>query len=287
MNRALAAVLVAGVVVSACGAAASTGPAESTGVSSLPGSSSPSPSEPAAVSGQPTPTAETTSPPELRVGLTATVIVNRLAVREGPGTSQPFMPVRRWNDDTRTGTLVTAALRLDSGHPVLVDAGPLVLGDTLWYRVTDALDPDQPVFWDADNDGSPDAGWIAGWSNGDTYLAQDEPAPSAPPLGTYGRPIYWAIHGIGDAESSRVDFPPLDEGVWNPIGLDWYAAAPEGGGCDINLTLEPDAWGMGSGNVHAWGFGYGTSEGMELLGEKWLSVHSDCSWTLVAYARNG
>jgi hypothetical protein len=282
VQRSLVALVLASLLSAACSTADITSSVTaSLSISPSPGASTEeSPAEPSP-SPQPSPSAAALPPFE-----TAKVVVDGLAVRQGPGTSRPFIAAYRDDYVAGTAELVTDQLRLRSGHYLRIWAGPLVLDDTMWYRVHNVQQPDeeQPLRW-MGSDGSVDAGWVAGASHGDVYLVAEEmPQPSNAPPFAVGR--YWAMHGVGDATSRRIDFP-LDEGGSSPVGVDWFAADPEGMDCEFTVTLEPDGWELASAGVHDWGEGRGLGAQVELLGEKWLSVDSDCSWALVAFAQQG
>jgi hypothetical protein len=183
---------------------------------------------------------------------------------------------------------VTDEVRLSSGHLLYVWAGPLLRDGAWWYRVQDypqapGEDPDEEWAWGTAEGDLLDAGWVAGAVGDQAYLVVDgRPQPYPPPT------PWWTMHGVGSAKSAIVDFPALDEGAWNPIGVEWYAADPEGQDCHIAVTMEPDGWDMGSQVIHDWGSGGGVTPPEEmLLGEKWVEVDSDCSWTVVGVAQNG
>ena len=140
------------------------------------------------------------------------------------------------------------------------------------------------MVWGTSRDDLSDIGWVAGAVGDQAYLVADKlPRPNPGPP-----PPYWTMHGVESVRSAVVNFPPLDEGVWNPIGVEWYAADPEGQDCQIAVSMQPDGWEMGNQVIHEWGSGGGVTplDGL-LLGDKWLEVESDCSWTVVGIARNG
>jgi hypothetical protein len=233
-----------------------------------------------------TPTANLLEPFE-----TAKIVVDGLAVRQAPGTSRPFVEGHRNNPDG-TSDLVTDEVRLPRGYYVLVDAGPLLFEDIPWYRVENlpqpGQDPTDELVWQSQTDRIHNWGWVAGSARGTSYLKEAAfPYPSdSPPF--YPLPRYWTMHGVGSARSSTLNFPPLDEGVWNPVQVQWVALDPDGGSCGMKVTMRPDGWDMGSGTVIDWGGGALSSPPEEvLLGEKWLEVESDCSWTLTAGPSQG
>ena len=98
------------------------------------------------------------------------VDVNGLAVRAAPFTSSALAV------GYRLGGARIGPVRLDAGAYVSVDLGPLVIGDTTWYRVWLAENAElhySTILWDTKNDGpNPiEPGWIAASVGDDEYVS--------------------------------------------------------------------------------------------------------------------
>jgi hypothetical protein len=214
---------------------------------------------------------------------TVRVRVNGLAVRREPSTSAPLVTAYSSNDPAAAP--VTDEVRLDDGYFLWIEDGPLLIHGIVWYRVANnILQPgdgmDDVVLWDADGDEfRGDYGWLAGGDGQTLYVEPSEPPPPDPSAPVHGpHPQPWALlHGVGDARSD-----PFEPGV-TPVGIRWYAADPEGETCRITITLMPvgvemlgsevDVW---SGGDNFWPRDYQTP----LLGDHWIEIATDCSWSL-------
>jgi hypothetical protein len=176
--------------------------------------------------------------------------------------------------------LVTDEVRVNEGHYVFVDAGPLVVAGVAWYRVINVAQPgDEPedtLRWDADGDDSRfDAGWVAGGDARTSFLVPDEPPPSNGPSHGHGLDPLLLMAGAGNATSD-----PFFTDV--PVGISWHAADPDGDACDMSITLEPASIDMGSLHVERFASGddWWPRDGSPTGGDYRIDVQSDCSWSL-------
>jgi hypothetical protein len=210
----------------------------------------------------------------------ARVTVDGLAVRRGPGTDFDLVSSYRYDADTNTEVLDEGEVRLDDGHYVWVEDGPLVIDGVPWYRVYDSLpqtEPrEEPARWDADGDDfRADAGWVAGGSGSEAYLVpEDAPEPDGPVGGEGPEPYAIIFETGGDATEP---FSP-DAAV----GIRWAAAAPDGGSCTITFRLEPAGVEMASVQVDRWAIGeaFWPEDGSVPEGEQRVEVETDCTWSL-------
>lgn len=216
------------------------------------------------------------------------VTVNGLAVRRGPGTQYDLVSDYRYDDETNTEVLETDEVRLDEGHFLWVEDGPLVIDGVPWYRVYDSLPQTEPRDdigrWDADGDEFlTDAGWVAGGSGSNAYLVLETgPEPSGPIFGE-GLDPYAITFGTGDGRTDSFDF-----GL--PVSARWAAAAPEGGSCSIVIRLVPADIEIVSMEVDEWAFGddfWPKDMITGPTGEHWLEVETDCTWSLRAFRVQG
>ena len=122
--------------------------------------------------------------------------MNGLAVRAAPITSSALAIGYRLGGE-RIGPV-----RLDEGAYVSVDLGPLVIGDTTWYRVWPAENAElhfSTILWDTKNDGpNPiEPGWIAASVGDDEYVSPfraSQPQDYLPLL----------VSGIGNYQSELI-----------------------------------------------------------------------------------
>lgn len=246
-----------------------------------------------APSGSPGPTAGPSPTPDGELALIAPwqsvrVTVSGLAVRRGPGTQYELVSNYRYDDETNTEVLEAEEVRLDEGHFLWAEDGPLVIDGVPWYRVYDSLPQTEPRDdigrWDADGDEfRADPGWVAGGSGSDAYLVPDEaPEPSGPIYGE-GPDPYAITFGTGDGRTDAFD-------LGLPVGVRWAAAAPEGGSCSIFIRLEPAGIEIVSMDVDEWGVGddfWPKDMSSGPTGEHWLEVETDCTWSLRAVPVQG
>jgi hypothetical protein len=259
-------------------ASPSPDPAETPGDSPAP-TDTPDPAETPADSPEPT------ASPDGEVALFAPwqsvrVTVNGLAVRRGPGTDFDLVSSYRYDAGSNGEVLDEEAVRLDDGHYLWVEDGPLVIDGVPWYRVYDSLpqtEPrDEPAGWDADGDEfRADAGWVAGGSGSQAYLVpEDAPEPDGPVFGEGPEP-YAIIYGSGG--DATTPFSPQA-----PVGIRWAAAAPDGGSCTITFRLEPAGVEMASVRVDRWAIGdaFWPEDGSLPDGDQRVEVETDCTWSL-------
>lgn len=121
-------------------------------------------------------------------------------------------------------------VRLSAGHILTVDLGPLVLGDTVWYRVHNLRPDDRAddgLTWDATDDGPPGAlepGWIAFSVGADRYVQLAEKLSDATAV---------SLAGSGDYVSQSL--PAFDL-----LRLDWAQAIDEQlAPCDLRIVFQP------------------------------------------------
>ena len=277
---------VLGLTLIASLAAACTAPPASQPPSVTP-SASASPSDPAA-----SPTAEPTATPsaspsgELIQGFgyddILQVDVDGLAVRTAPYTSMPLAIAYR----NQTGERIGPA-RLDAGDYVSVDIGPLVIGDTTWYRVYPAENAELHfsfTSWDTKNDGyNPvEPGWIAAAVGDDEYLslfrANDAPQDFE------GLPLL--VSGIGHYTSEPFEGTDL-------YSLQWaYVIDEQSAPCDLEVSMATEEGDDALvvvdhstiGAFEEGATGIGTGDRNPIAGDSFvplvLQVRSDCEWTL-------
>jgi hypothetical protein len=206
------------------------------------------------------------------------VDVDGLAVRAVPYTSMPLAIGYRLNG-RRIGPV-----RLDAGYYVSVDLGPLVIGDTTWYRVWPAENAElhfSTILWDTKNDGpNPvEPGWIAASVGDEEYVSlfrASEPQDYLPLL----------VSGIGDYESELI-------ANFDLFLLQWaYAIDDQDAPCDFEVTVateggEDSLVVVDESLIGAFEEGVtpiGAGDGNPIVGDRQdplvLQVRSDCEWTL-------
>lgn len=256
-------------------------------------------SEPASASEEPSVTASrsvvefpiaTSQPGYLGPWVGAQTLVDRLAVRKGPGATYPMISAYR--DDFVTGTSVLAepAVRLPAGYYVFIDQGPLVIDGIGWYLVWNRPQPgelsENHLSWDSGGDKLPNEGWIAGGLGTTPYLKVGDPPPGPGDFFAALVTPYPLMHATGNGRSD-VFTVPVNAG----LAVHWVAGDPEGLACDLKVTIKPlgdviltqhvaDAWDAGWG---PWPTLQQSGEtGPAPAGDYWLEVESDCTWSLQA-----
>ena len=211
------------------------------------------------------------------------VDVNGLAVRAAPFTSSALAV------GYRLGGARIGPVRLDAGAYVSVDLGPLVIGDTTWYRVWPAENAElhySTILWDTRNDGpNPiEPGWIAAAVGDDEYVSlfrASEPQDYLPLL----------VSGIGNYESELI-------ANFDLFLLSWaYVIDEQDAPCDFQVALAAVDDGspvevmvvvVDESTIGAFEEGVtpiGAGDGNPIVGDELsdplvLHVRSDCEWTL-------
>jgi hypothetical protein len=277
VSRVLPSILIAA-LMGGCASAASSPPAESESDSGalIAPSAQESPVGPTAAVASMPPAAT----PAVEQWQFARVIVDGLAVRAGPGSSYPLIDGYAWNAARTAEVLVTDEVRVNDGHYVWVDAGPLVVAGVPWYRVTNVDQPgedaEDTLGWDADGDDSRfDAGWVAGRDAEAAFLVPDQPAPAEGPHHGDGLDPLLLMAGSGNVTSD-----PFFTDV--PVGVTWHAADPDEDACNISITLQPASIDMGSLRVEGFASGdnWWPREGSVTAGNYRIDVQSNCTWSL-------
>ncbi len=216
----------------------------------------------------------------------ARVRVSGLAVRTGPASTYPLVAGYEWDAATYTGVLATDAVRVNSGYFLWIEDGPLVIDGIPWYRVGNTqrqtgMAPDELLMWDADGDEfRDDYGWVAGGDGASSFLVADDPPPPPrdEPVQGRGPNPYAILSGIGNGGTDS--FEPI-----TPVGIRWYAAHPAGDTCRIRITLEPAGIEMALSTIETWAGGDDfwpreSSFEAQLVGDHWVEIETDCSWSL-------
>jgi len=190
----------------------------------------------------PTPTSTPAASPAVHVGFQYADIlrveVNGLAVRDAPLLSSSVVAGYRW--DFRAGGLQepVAEVRLGAGNTVIVELGPLPIGDTVWYQVSSVghVEPStggEPAFdyaWAG-------ASWVAASVGDDQYLTLSQRLDphdfALEPFGPDG-PRVFTISGTGDYESGPQPRYDLFTLRW-AVALDSH---PEP--CAFSVSLVPE-----------------------------------------------
>jgi hypothetical protein len=212
------------------------------------------------------------------------VEVNDLAVRVKPYTDQPLatgstFDGAKWN--------LIGPLRLDAGDYVSVELGPVMIGDTTWYRVWPAEGGRlhySTINWDTNNliDGAMEPAWVAASVGTDVYLTLHEASQPEPWLS--GLPLLAA--GAGNYVSGPLQSTDL-------FTLDWvYLIDDQLAPCDFRVTLaavggSAEVVAVDSSTIGAFeegSGGLGNADGTPVAGEGVdpfeLRMQSGCEWTL-------
>lgn len=211
-------------------------------------SSSPTASPTPTPSPSPSPTPDLGAIPDFTARELVATAIDGLRIRQRPGV---------------TANVVTGLLPL--GAELQVVMGPIPTDDLGWYLVTDA-DPAEPSF---------DEGWIAAGFEPDAWLTSTGEAANR-------SPYLASLAHIGDAENGPIDIGPGDRAIR------WVAVDPERVACTFAVSL---AEGSGDpvpairatiGNDIVPGTLQPASfDALGLRGQVFVSVVSDCAWTLV------
>jgi hypothetical protein len=233
---------------------------------------------------QPAPTPTPTPKPVARLDVgpmsTIRVLVNGLAVRTGPGAGFPLLAAYRYPD-----RFVTDQLRLDAGHYLVAEHGPLVVDGVPWLMVYNVQQPGESpadkLGWDADGDEfRTDYGWIAGaGSDGNAYVVEDEipPNPNDPVFGP-GPGSYVIQVGTGSATTDAFD-------LFAPPVVNWVAADPEGGACAMTITLKPTGEKLVTQRVDK--VAMGSVFAADATGTVRIGIETDCAWSMVVAPAQG
>jgi hypothetical protein len=208
----------------------------------------PAPSPTATAGPTPSATPDFGSVPRFGAGELVVTSIDGLRVRQRPGVS---------------GNVVAGLLPLNAGLGVVM--GPIPADDLGWYLVSDA-DPAEPAF---------DDGWIAAGFEPDGWLTSTGER--------VGQSRYLASFAhTGDAEHGPVEIGRGDHAIH------WVAVDPEGVGCRFAVSLaagreEPVAAIRATiGNDLVPGtLQPGSFEALDVRGQAFVAVTSDCAWTLV------
>ncbi len=211
-------------------------------------SASPTPSPTPVPSPTPAPTQDFGAVPDFTAGELIVTAISGLRVRQRPGVS---------------ANVVTGLLPLSAELQVVM--GPIPTEDLGWYLVADA-DAAEPEF---------DEGWIAAGFEPDAWLsATGETASRSRYLASYAH--------TGDAENGPVEIGRGDHAIR------WAAVDPEDLACRFAVSLaeggdEPvPAIRATVGNALIQGtLQPGQFDDLDVRGQVFVSVVSDCAWTLV------
>ena len=233
--------VLAAMVLAACGAPAGSEPAPSSSVTiTSPPSATAVPSAPPSATAQATRTPEPEAP-VYAVGAYLEVLGDGLAVRTGPGTDHPLVAeylIHRERDPITVEKL-RDSVRLPAGYVVRVELGPVVVDNRAWYAVRNVAQAGQPgedvASWASKapvpyTDIDFDLMWLAASEPGALFVQPtDRPASACPCYGDEPPPSVVAT-GVGDG---RV-------GPWNNdrVAFIQIAASPvsEDGTCDFTMT---------------------------------------------------
>lgn len=215
------------------------------------------------------------------------VEVNGLAVRVQPYTDMLLTTGWTWNG---SGYESIGDVRLNAGDFVSVELGPVMIGDTTWYRVSPAeggLLHHGTVIWNSKNpmDGGTYPAWVAASVGPDIYLTLHEAYEYD--RSVVGLPPSLLVSGTGDYVSEPLENHDL-------IGLEWiFLIDDQSAPCDFTVTLEPAAGGTGvvvvdeslMGALEEGAVGLGTGDRKPVVGEGFepflVRVASGCEWSIL------
>jgi hypothetical protein len=199
----------------------------------------------------------------------------------------PLMTGWTWNG---SGYDSIGDVRLNSGDFVSVELGPVMIGDTTWYRVWPAeggLLHHSSVSWNANGtmDGSTHPAWVAAAVGPDVYLTLHEAYEFD--RSVTGLPPALHVSGTGDYVSEPLENHDL-------LGLQWiFLIDDQLAPCAFTVTLEPAAGGSGVVAVDAstigayeiGAVGLGTGDRTPVVGQKFepfqVRVASGCEWSVL------
>jgi hypothetical protein len=215
------------------------------------------------------------------------VEVNHLAARIGPYTFMPLTKGWTWNG---SGYDLIGDVRLNAGDFVSVELGPVMIGDTTWYRVWPAEGGflhHSTVAWNANSpmDGSTNPAWVAAAVGPDTYVSLHEAYEYD--RSTTGLPPALVVSGAGDYLSEPLENHDL-------IGLQWiFLIDDQTAPCDFTVTLEPTVSGASlkavdkslTGASESGAMSLGAGDGKPVAGEGFdpfrVRVQSGCEWSIL------
>lgn len=207
----------------------------------------------------PSPTATTPSPmPSATPGLAA---APKFGAGELIATAVDGLRVRR--RPNLSSVTITGLLPLNATLQVVM--GPIIVGQNGWFLVTDA-DGDEPQF---------EEGWVASGFEPEPFLASTgEVSRSSPYVASFAQ--------TGNAEYGPIE---IDDG---DHAIRWVALDPERVRCEFAVLLAEGSSepvlairatvgnGVDPGTLQPGGFA-----ALGVRGQAFLTVESDCAWTLV------
>ena len=202
----------------------------------------------ASPSATPSPTPDLGAVPDFTAAEIVATRIDGLRVRQRPSVS---------------GTIVTGLLPLDATLEVVM--GPLPVEELGWYLLADA-DSADPEF---------DEGWVAAGYEPDAFLGSTgEVRQGSPHLASFAQ--------TGDAEYGPV---PIGDG---DHAIRWVALDPEGVRCSFAVSLAegsgqpvPAIRATIGNDVVPGTLQPGSFDALGIRGQVFVSVISDCAWTLV------
>ena len=175
------------------------------------------------------------SPPLFGWGDVVAATADGLAVREEPSLSSPLVKELTYSE---SGFAPTGRdVRLNAGHQIFVNLGPLMLDGRPWYRVESTAQPGEEyasLDFDPGADGSPGRAWVAA-ADGSTPLLELV-KPNAYVTGP-GAPV---AAGWGDSNWVSDPFVTPDwSGAEHALVASWALGGEAPASCAFSLTLQP------------------------------------------------
>lgn len=198
----------------------------------------------------PEPTPDVSALPDFGAGELIVTTIDGLRVRQRPGM---------------TSLILTGLLPLNAGLQVVM--GPILVEEVGWYLVTDA-DPDEPQF---------EEGWIASGFEPDAYLASTGAASTQTPF------------VASFAQEGSAEYGPIEIGE-GEHAIRWVALDPQRVRCQFAVLLAAGSGervpairatignGVDPGTLQP-----GSFAALGVRGQVFVSVESDCAWTLVFF----
>ena len=187
--------------------------------------------------------------PSFGAGELIATAIDGLRVRQRPGVN---------------GVVVTGLLPANAGLQVVM--GPILAENLGWYLVTDA-DENEPQF---------EEGWIAAGFEPEAFLSGTGEI-------SQGSPYLASFAATGDAEHGPVDIGDGDHAIR------WMATDLDGGGCRLAVSLASGGDDpvpairstIGNADLVPGTLQPGSFEALGIRGPTFVTVASDCAWTLV------